>query len=467
MVFSSLTFLLYFLPITCILYFTARSITQKNIILLIVSLFFYAWGEPVYIFVIVLSLLNDYFFSNQIQRLRDKSANKKYLERIYFLVSLAINLGLLMFFKYSNFIIENVNYLLDLNIQASNLPLPIGISFYTFQTMSYSIDVYRAKLKAQRNFITLATYVALFPQLIAGPIVRYETIEQELTVRTSNSTDIAYGIRRFIVGLAKKVLIANQMGLIADAIFKTGATANYTLVVWLGVVAYSFQIYFDFSGYSDMAIALGRMFGFHFLENFNYPYIASSITDFWRRWHISLSSWFKDYVYIPLGGNRKLQYRNIFIVWFLTGLWHGASWNFIIWGLYYAYLLIIEKLLKGKITLPYVLKRAITMFLVFVGWTIFRVENFTDLKAVFTTMFTYKHISISLFLLEYQSILYALPFIIVAIIASVPLFKKLALKLEHKKITAYLLDFYLIVVFLITMSFLVGSSFNPFIYFRF
>ncbi|RRD96194.1 MBOAT family protein [Clostridiales bacterium COT073_COT-073] len=494
MVFSSLTFLFYFLPITLILYFLARSRSQKNLVLLIASIFFYAWGEPFYVFLIILSTVNDYVFSNLVQKSRDrrmacsirsegiseKDLKKEVsllsesdkaawrLEKTWFILSLIINLGLLGIFKYTDFMIANINSLFNCNLSMTNLPLPIGISFYTFQTMSYSIDVYTGKVRAQKNFLTLATYVALFPQLIAGPIVRYQTIEQELEKRNSSLIGVADGLRRFIIGLAKKVLIANQMGLITDTILIPGAIPDNTAVLWLAMLAYTFQIYFDFSGYSDMAIGLGRVFGFHFLENFNYPYTAVSITDFWRKWHISLGTWFRDYVYIPLGGNKKNQYRNIAIVWGLTGLWHGASWNYVLWGMYYGILLIGEKLLKNKGNLPRVIRRGSTFLAVVIGWTIFRLEDMTDLKKAFYGLTHYQPISLQDFLIEYDKILFALPMLVVAVFAAMPWAERLKKwKWAQKTGGQVLYDIYLMMLLALIIQSLVGSGFNPFIYFRF
>lgn len=505
MVFSSLTFLFCFLPITFILYFLVRTRAQKNLVLLAASIFFYAWGEPFYVFLIVLSTINDYVFSNLVQSIRDEKKwtqqryNKRLLiskqcstrrrvlegkirkqertylrtkikgwnwEKIFFVLSVVINLGLLGVFKYTDFIIANMNTLFGLSLKAANLPLPIGISFYTFQTMSYSIDVYMGKVKAQKNFWTLATYVALFPQLIAGPIVRYQTIEEDLVNRHSRLEDVAEGLRRFLIGLAKKVLIANQMGLVTDAILITKEIPQYTVVLWLAAITYSFQIYFDFSGYSDMAIGLGRVFGFRFLENFRYPYMASSITDFWRRWHISLGSWFRDYVYIPLGGNQKHQYFNIAVVWFFTGLWHGASWNYVLWGSYYGILLIMEKLLVNKLNLPRVIKHLITLVAIICGWMIFRLEDVEDLKQAFYYLWHYQPISMHQFITTYNAVLFALPTMVVAAVASVS-WEKLYSKWREIKLMRVLYDVYLICLFISILVFLTGSTFNPFIYFRF
>ena len=329
MVFSSLTFLLLFLPITLFFYFIIpkTKTNLRNIVLLIVSLIFYAWGEPIYILLMMFSIIINYFLG----LILDKSNKRK----LWLIISIFFNIGLLFFFKYTDFFLSNLNNLFNIEIPLLNLTLPIGISFYTFQILSYVIDVYRKEVQVQKNILKLATYITLFPQLIAGPIVRYITICDELNKRDESIKNFASGLRRFILGLGKKVIIANNVAILADAVFNNSPNGVGSLIIWLGAIAYTIQIYFDFSGYSDMAIGLGKMFGFNFLENFNYPYIAKSITDFWRRWHISLSSFFRDYLYIPLGGNRcsKIKwFRNIFIVWFLTGLWHGASWNYIVWG---------------------------------------------------------------------------------------------------------------------------------------
>ncbi len=472
MVFSSLTFLLLFLPIVIVIYFLMPNRTLKNMVLLLSSLVFYAWGEPVYIVLILISTVNDYTFARLVQKAKDLHQKKK--STVFFVLSIMVNLGLLGYFKYSGFIMENLNIIFDLNITISQLPLPIGISFYTFQTMSYSIDVYTGHVKAQKKFLPMATYVALFPQLIAGPIVRYITVEKELVHRSESLPLVAQGLRRFIIGLGKKVIIANQMGFIADTVFNQQTKGAGTLLIWLAIIAYSFQIYFDFSGYSDMAIGLGKIFGFHFLENFNYPYISKSITEFWRRWHISLGTWFRDYVYIPLGGNRVHAIRNIFIVWFLTGLWHGASWNYILWGLYYGLLLMFEKyILKGKLSkLPTVLQHIYTLALVLIGWTLFRLEDLSQLGSVLHTMFVYKETTIRTVLFTYQDMLYAIPFMIFAIIGSTPLFKhmydrKSQQNEKQSSVFHFLADVYVSVILILSIIFLMGESFNPFIYFRF
>ena len=342
MVFSSLLFLFYFLPAVLAVYFIVPR-KAKNVVLLLFSLFFYAWGEPVYILLMLFSICMDYLLGLWMERVKQAPGRAKKVLAL----AVVLNVALLGFFKYADFFVENLNALTGLAIPALQIPLPIGISFYTFQAMSYLIDLYRGDVPVQRNIISFGTYVSLFPQLIAGPIVRMRTVVGELADRRENFDDFSSGVKRFVTGLGKKVLIANTVGAVWSQISAMEIRELPVLTAWIGLFAFTFQIYFDFSGYSDMAIGLGRMFGFHFLENFDYPYISKSITEFWRRWHISLSSWFKEYVYIPLGGNRKgfpKQIRNILIVWLLTGFWHGASWNFVAWGLYFGVLLIAEKL---------------------------------------------------------------------------------------------------------------------------
>lgn len=469
MVFSSLTFLLLFLPITLFVYFSVSNRILRNLILFIASIIFYAWGEPIYVVLILFSTINDYMFSLLIQRQKDLDNKRK--AKIYFILSLIINIGILSYFKYFSFIVGNINNILHTDIVTHDLPLPIGISFYTFQTMSYTIDVYRGEVKAQRNFLTLATYVTLFPQLIAGPIVRYITVEDELEHRNESIGAIADGTRRFIIGLGKKVIIANQMGKIANTVLNNYSTDAGTMLTWFALVCYAFQIYYDFSGYSDMAIGLGRIFGFHFLENFRYPYVSKSITEFWRRWHISLSTWFRDYVYIPLGGNRHHAIRNLFIVWFLTGLWHGASWNYILWGLYYGILLFLEKyVLKDTLEkIPTFFQHLYALFFILVGWALFRMEDLHELNQVFKTLFVYRGITVKTLLFSYQNMLYATPFVILAVIGSTPIVKMVSnrMKLEKSITLNVIKDLSLFIVFIVSIMFLVGETFNPFIYFKF
>ena len=386
MVFSSLTFLFLFLPAMLLVYYvTPRQ--GKNAVLFLGSLVFYAWGEPVYVVLMIFSTVLDYTCGRLVERYRDTPKRK-----IGLIISLCGNLGLLFFFKYADFLVGTVNSLAGLSLPKHNLPLPIGISFYTFQTMSYTIDVYRGTAKVQRNIISFGAYVALFPQLIAGPIVRYRDIAEELDTRTHSFDSFGEGARRFVTGLAKKVLLANNIGLLWDTVSQTDVAGLTTAGAWLGLIAFAFQVYFDFSGYSDMAIGLGRMFGFTFPENFNYPYIAASVTEFWRRWHISLGSWFRDYVYIPLGGNRKGLARHLFnitIVWMLTGLWHGASWNFVLWGMWYAVILLCEKLFQSRLLrkMPRLFGHIYTLFVIVFAGALFAFENirrsFSFIKVLF------------------------------------------------------------------------------------
>ena len=453
MTFSSLIFLTLFLPLFLVSYFVIKNKSYRNFIILIFSLLFYAWGEPIYIFLILFSILINYFLAILI----DKRREKKYL-----ILAIVFNLGLLIYFKYTNFIIDIFN----LNIDNINVVLPIGISFYTFQILSYVIDVYLKKVKVQKNIFYLGCYITFFPQLIAGPIVRYETIEDELNNRVETKQDFETGIRRFITGLGKKVLIADNVGYIATQVLQLEASTYGFVGVIFGMLAYSLQIYFDFSGYSDMAIGLGRMTGFHFLENFNYPYIATSITDFWRRWHISLSSFFRDYVYIPLGGNRKRLILNVMIVWSLTGLWHGASVNFIIWGMYYGILLLIEKLFLNKYLKksPIIVKRIYTLLIVMIGWGIFKVTTFDEVKDLFSSMIFLNGLgNIKIIALTgVFNFKYILSFVI-GLILSTPIMPKLEKKVKNKVFK----DAIYILIFILCIIKIVVSSYSPFIYFRF
>jgi len=466
MVFSSIPFIFFFLPFFLIIYYLVP-FKIKNIILLIFSLIFYAWGEPIYILLMFFSSIVDYTNGLLLKRTTNKRKRQLIL-----IESLIVNLGLLGFFKYSDFLIENINTLLNLNITKLNLPLPIGISFYTFQTMSYTIDVYRKEVPAEKNFINFMSYVSMFPQLIAGPIVRYETIHKELNKREISFNNFTAGFIRFLEGLFKKVIIANTLG----ALFLEIST-NYeiysSLTLFMGLLAFSFQIFFDFSGYSDMAIGIGKMLGFNYLENFNYPYISKSITEFWRRWHISLSSFFKDYVYIPLGGSRcsKLKnIRNIFIVWLLTGFWHGASWNYLIWGIYFGIILLIEKfILKDFLEkLPNILKHTYSIILILIGWLIFAFEKFDVLKA-----FTTKLIGINTKLYSSDTIFFLKNYFLIFVIAilfSTPIGKIIKEKIEKSKYKGFfgiIMFISYLLLFIITISFLVSDTYNPFLYFRF
>lgn len=465
MLFSSLTFIFIFLPLTLIIYFISKD-KYKNNILLLVSLIFYSWGEPKNIFLILLSIIVNYYLAIFI----DKS--KKY-SSLFFVIALIFNIELLFIFKYLDFTLLNINKLFNIDIELANLTLPIGISFYTFQILSYVVDVYRKKIKVQKNILNLSMYISFFPQLIAGPIVRYETIEEELTNRTHSIEKFTSGLERFIIGFAKKIIISNNLALIVDTIYNSSELINSgALIIILASLSYTLQIYYDFSGYSDMAIGLGKIFGFTFLENFNYPYISKSITDFWRRWHISLSSWFRDYVYIPLGGNRvsKLKWiRNILIVWTLTGLWHGASWNYIIWGLYYCFFLLAEKLFLNKILdkLPTLLRWIYMFTIVNVGWIIFRIENISDLTNVLTQLITFKNTNIEEFISKNYTLINNIPYILIAIIFMFPIKQKMDLKYQNNQIYNIINKIILLILFIISIFYLINNSYNPFIYFRF
>lgn len=471
MVFSSLTFLFFFLPIALLFYYASPR-KLKNVILLAVSLFFYAWGEPIYIVLLIFSSIVDYMHGLYIHKYRVTSPNKA---KLVLTSSIIVNLGVLTFFKYANFLVDNVNHLTGMGITPLDLPLPIGISFYTFQTMSYAIDVYRGVLKPQRNILTFALYVSLFPQLIAGPIVRYEHIEQQLMSRKWNRSQFSEGVHIFIIGLGKKVLLANTIGSLWHETQSLGPGELTVFSAWLGIIAFGFQIYFDFSGYSDMAVGLGKMFGFNFPTNFRYPYIAKSATDFWRRWHITLSSWFRDYLYIPLGGNRKgllITYRNIFIVWAATGLWHGASLNFIAWGLYFGVILSIEKagLLNFLKKMPTFFQHAYLLFVVIISWVLFTAEDFSIGVNFLTTMFGFAKLYDTQFLYNLYTHVVLL---FIATIAATPAWKVVDQSLLRQDngwwpITRQLVKFVsLTAILLLTTAYLVDESFNPFLYFRF
>lgn len=474
MLFSSLTFIFYFLPCCLFLYFIIpkKYIKLKNIILLIFSLIFYAWGEPKYIFLMLLTVFISWISGLLIDFFEN---NKKYKAKTFtFFISLLLIVSSLLYFKYTNFFLENINSIFLLNIPYKKIILPIGISFYTFQVLSYIIDLYRKKIKIQKNFFNLALYISFFPQLIAGPIVRYETIEQQLNNRKENLEKIITGLEKFIIGLGKKVIIANNMAIIADIVFNYSNLSDLsTFVLLLGILAYTFQIYYDFSGYSDMAIGLGKIFGFEFLENFNYPYMAKSITDFWKRWHISLTTFFREYVYIPLGGNRVSTKRwllNMLIVWLLTGFWHGASWTFIIWGLYYFILLILEKkILKNIINkVPTYIRYIITFILINIGWTLFRANNTSDFLIIMKNLFVGTNmVNLKEMISINSDIISAIPYMFIAIIFSFNIYEKLCNKFKENKLFNWIKKIFLIIIFVICIMFLSSSMYNPFIYFRF
>ena len=465
MVFSSLIFLFIFLPLVVLCYYLVPK-NMKNLILFLFSLFFYGWGEPIYISLMMFSTLVDYTHGLLIHKYKLRGENKK-AKRIL-LSSIFINLSMLMFFKYSNFFLSNINNIFNTDINLLQIALPVGISFYTFQTMSYSIDVYTGKADVQKNLISFGAYVTLFPQLIAGPIVQYKTIDKQLNQRTESLQQFSYGIIRFTIGLGKKVILANNLGFLWTQIISKNISNLSVACAWLGIILFALQIYFDFSGYSDMAIGLGNMFGFSFNENFNYPYESKNITEFWRRWHISLGSWFREYVYIPLGGNKHHQIRNICIVWLLTGFWHGASWNFMSWGVYFGTILIIEKFILNKIIT--VNSRIYSLFLILMGWVIFAFDNFSNGIIFIKSMFGLnKNILIDSYFM--YTLTSNITLILIGIVAATSIPKKLINYLfKDKNNTWYytiLETIFIALILFISIAFLVNNSYNPFLYFRF
>lgn len=499
MVFSSLMFLFRFLPIVLLLYFAAPK-RARNAILFLASLVFYAWGEPVYVVLMLFSTAVDFTHGWLVDSNLKKGNRAR--ARYFVIESMVINLALLGFFKYSDFLIGNINALFGAEIPLLKLALPIGISFYTFQTMSYTVDIYRGQAKLQKNIISFGAYVALFPQLIAGPIVQYKTVAEELNHRTESSDEFAAGALKFMCGLGKKVLLANNIGLLWDTVSQTAPAQTSVLAAWLGITACCLQIYFDFSGYSDMAIGLGRMFGFHFLENFNYPFTSKSITEFWRRWHISLGSWFREYVYIPLGGNRAglaKQARNIAVVWLLTGFWHGASWNFVLWGVYFGIFLMIEKFFLGGLLkkLPPAVTHIYTLLIVSVSFVLFSFEDLgrvgTYLKSMFVPGEAGFVDSRALYLLSNYGVM-----LVILIFAATSVPKRLAERIFAARCGSFVLPgpgavsaeesgmaaaagtarstgafalaaqmLFLAGVFLLSVAYLVDATYNPFLYFRF
>lgn len=466
MVFSSTIFLCVYLPLVLLGYYICPK-KGRNLFLLIVSLVFYAWGEPKYVFLMIFSILVNYIFG----RLMDKHRENKKRLKLMLVLSVVIDLGLLSVFKYTDFIITNVNAIFGANFDLLNIALPIGISFYTFQAMSYTIDVYRDDVRVQKNLIDFGMYITMFPQLIAGPIVRYADVQDQLAERSVTTADFSEGVMRFVVGLGKKVLLANQMGAVWSDIYALGGDVS-ALMAWTGAIAYTFQIYFDFSGYSDMAIGLGRMFGFKFPENFRYPYQSVSITDFWRRWHITLSTWFKEYLYIPLGGNRRglaRQALNLLIVWSLTGFWHGAGWNFVMWGLYYFVILFIEKLflLKALDKLPKFFRHVYALLLIIIGWVIFASDDVSVLLPYLGSMFGANG---AIGGMDVYTLLTKAVLLIICCIASTELPKKLFLSAAgamNEKAAFTLKSVLTIALLALSMILLIGDSYNPFLYFRF
>lgn len=464
MLFSSMTFIFLFMPFLLTAYYFIRP-DFRNGLLLIFSIFFYAWGEPTYVVIMLLTIVINYLGAVLIDRYTQ-------YKKLILWGTIIADLSFLFYFKYFNFVMSNINAAFNMDIKFLDVIMPIGISFYTFQAMSYLIDVYRGEVQVQKNIYKLALYISLFPQLVAGPIVKYHDVADQIDKRTISLDNISYGTKRFIIGLAKKMLLANTMGAIADKVFNQPVEQLDTLTAWIGAIAYSFQIFYDFSGYSDMAIGLGAIFGFKFLENFNYPYISKSITEFWRRWHISLSTWFKEYLYIPLGGNRissKRTYINLFIVFLATGIWHGAEWTFIVWGLWHGFFIIIEKLTgwhKKEGCWKISLTQHIYTILVFIfGWVLFRAENI---------LYAIQYLGKMLFIGETQNIKYYMGYYIdnieiitfvVAILCSVPLFKSI-LNIKNK-LGVLAINIYLLVLFVLSVSCIASDTYNPFIYFRF
>lgn len=463
MVFTSITFLYYFLPIVLLIYFITPY-KYKNGVLLLSSLIFYFYGEPKYILLMIFEVLLAYFS----MLIVSKSNNK-----LLYILTIIIHILLLCIFKYLNFFTSNINSIFNINLPLSNIILPIGISFYTFQIISYEIDVYKKRVNVQKNLLKLATYIFMFPQLIAGPIVRYSDIEHELDKRKHSFDNFSYGVERFMIGLFKKVLIANTLGELSNILITS--TDISILLYWIFAVSYMLQIYFDFSGYSDIAIGLGRMFGFHFLENFNYPYMATSITDFWRRWHISLSSWFRDYIYIPLGGNRKgvkKQIRNILIVWLLTGLWHGANYTFIVWGLLFGIMLIIEKFILSKYlkNTPYIIKRIYTLFIVLISFVIFRADNINEAFNIIKGLFGFNtKVFSNSFTIYYLKSYFII--LLLGIILSTPLLSNIITRLRKNNVLNKIINLFepllIILILVLVTACLIDNSYNPFLYFRF
>ncbi len=468
MVFSSLTFLYVFLPIVLIAYYLVP-MRLKNIVIFISGVLFFAWGEPVYVLLMLFTTVVDYTAG----RLIDKFDDRPKLRTVFLLMSVVIDLGLLATFKYSSFLIQNINELFGTQIVDPQLPLPIGISFYTFQSMSYSIDMYMRNIKVQKSLINYISYVSLFPQIVAGPIVRYQDVADEIDHRSITTSKVSQGIGIFLLGLGKKVLIANNIGALWTTVKATDISQLSTLTAWLGILAFTFQIYFDFSGYSDMAVGLGKMLGFEFPQNFNYPYLSRSVSEFWRRWHITLGTWFRCYVYIPLGGNRKgklTTLRNLLIVWLLTGLWHGASWNFIVWGLYFGVLIIMERLFLGKLLekLPAVLSTAYSFLLVVIGWVIFEIDSIPKILSYLKVMFFGSSVGIIDSKSIYYLASYAIIFLI-CIIGSTDYPKKLAEKLQnrHPILVSGIYPIYQAALMAASTAYLVFATYNPFLYFRF
>lgn len=469
MLFSSIFFINVFLPLTFLFYQLSNK-TVRNFVLLVASLLFYAWGEPSYLVVMLINIVLTYFSAMLLQQIVIKQ-----VRLLCLIISLIINFSSLFYFKYFNFVCDNINSLFGGNFNFSNIVMPIGISFYTFQSVSYLIDVYRKEVFAQKNFYNLALYISLFPQLVAGPIVKYHDINNQIDERVNSFNNIICGFKRFIIGLGKKVLIANPMGEIADKIFEQSPDAYPWYIAWIGALSYTMQIFFDFSGYSDMAIGLGRVFGFKFKENFNYPYISTSITEFWRRWHISLSTWFKEYLYIPLGGNRNgniRTYINLSIVFLATGIWHGAAWNFVLWGIWNGFFIVLEKIIGVKkfIGNNFYSKFLLHFYcsLIFIlGWVLFRSKDVEFAGKYFFNMFGLQKCKQSLYDILYYVDIIPIVVFIVACLCSTPIFKHIFFYFVRNVFFRFLVNIYLLLIFVLSIIVLSSNSYNPFIYFRF
>ena len=464
MLFSSMTFVFMFLPIVCALYLMSNK-RFHNPILLAASILFYAWGEPKYLAIMLLTILINYAGALAVEKFNNR-------KKLWLILTIIVDLGFLIYFKYFNFIIDNINNLFHAHISALDVIMPIGISFYTFQALSYVIDVFRGDCKAQKDVYKLALYICLFPQLIAGPIVKYHDVAEQIEDREVNFDKVNLGVKRFIIGLAKKMLIANTLGAIADKIFTQPADTFTPLVAWLGGISYTLQLYYDFSGYSDMAIGLGLIFGFHFMENFNYPYISKSITEFWRRWHISLSTWFKQYLYIPLGGNRiskNRTYINLGIVFLLTGIWHGASWNFVFWGLWNGFFIILEKMTgwhneTDKLSIK-ILKHLYTIFVFVLGWVMFRADNMTYAWTYLKNMFGLVPVHDITYKMIYYVDNVEIITLFIGILCAMPIFRNMVY-IENKA-AKLAVNVWLLVLFILSAAAIAASTYNPFIYFRF
>lgn len=468
MTFSTLPYLFLFLPLVFLLYYLLPVRSYRNAILLVFSLIFYCWGEPRFVIVMLCASLVAYIGGLFIDRFDKKEKTRA--KKAVFITTVSLLVINLLVFKYLGFFAENLKLLFGDAISVPSIVLPIGISFYTFQILSYVFDLYKKEVAVQKNFFYLTLYVTFFPQLIAGPIVRYQTVEDEINGRREDINEVAEGLRRFTVGLAKKAIISNNVVCVANAVYGADSTAFGSALFWLAAISYTLHIYFDFSGYSDMAIGLGRIFGFHFLENFNYPYIATSVTDFWRRWHISLSTWFRDYIYIPLGGNRKgilRHIRNILIVWALTGFWHGASWNFVMWGLYYGILLLLEKFVWGKLLskLPKVFGWIYTMFIVIIGWVMFNLTDFAEMTNALYMMFSFTPTDWTGAVAEASDLLRGIIYMPLGIVFMFPIAKKLGL--PKNAFCDALLNVGTVILLAVSVVYITSSSYNPFIYFRF